>query len=135
LITPNGRLAKLLAHPAIPYKQISCHFLTVELHHHQEKIVRNAKRSANDVIDDLLFLLKHITLYDETFILQEHWLEAERLSSGVDNFDTPYVALALQTGGWLWTGDKKLSVHLKAMGFERVLNTQELYERLGASEI
>lgn len=46
---------------------------------------------------------------------------------GVDNKDISFVALALQTGGWLWTGDKKLSLHLKTMGFDRVLNTSELY--------
>jgi len=113
LITPEGKLAKLLSHPALPCKLISCHFLTTELLNHQEKITRYAKRSADDVTKDMQFFFRHIILYDETFIQLHHWLEAEKLTSGIDNFDIPYVALALQTGGWLWTGDKNLPYILK----------------------
>lgn len=130
LITPNGKLAKLLCHPAANHKQISCHFLVTELLNHQDKIIRSAKRPENDVNEDMAFLLKHITLYDETFIRQEYWEEAEELTKGVDYFDTPYVALALQKEALLWTGDKKLSAHLKTMGFTDVINTSELYELL-----
>ena len=63
-------------------------------------------------------------------IERSHLVEANRLTVDVDQFDINFVALALQTNGWLWTGDKKLANHLKLMGFERVINTTELYEKL-----
>jgi predicted nucleic acid-binding protein len=81
-------------------------------------------------MEDIYGYLKYIRIYDETFIEEIHLKEAKHLTEGVDLYDMDYVALALQTDGWLWTGDKKLSTHLKAMGFDRVLNTAELYDRL-----
>jgi predicted nucleic acid-binding protein len=133
LITPNGKLAQILGYPNLPAKRISCHYLFGELFTHQPKIIKSAKRTADSVTDDLLFYLKNINLYDESFIANEHWQEADRLTSGVDSKDISFVALALQTGAWLWTGDKKLASHLKTMGFDRVMNTAELYERLEIS--
>lgn len=65
-------------------------------------------------------------LIDAGFII-----EAERLTNEVHHFDMRYVALTLQTGGVLWTGDKRLSRHLKAMGFERVTDTATLSRLFG----
>ncbi|MDP9046996.1 MAG: PIN domain-containing protein [Bacteroidota bacterium] len=130
LITPNGKLAKILTHPRLPVTRISCHFVVVEILKHRAKIVRFSKKQAENITEDLYYYLKHIRLFEESFIAAPHWKEAERLTSGIDCFDVNYVALALQTGAWLWTGDKKLTTHLKSMGFDRVVNTAELYEQL-----
>ena len=85
-------------------------------------------------MENVAYFLKHITLYNEEFISERHWIEAERLTEGVDDFDINYVALTLHTGGWLWTGDKKLVNHLRAMQFDHVLNTFELFDLLQISE-
>lgn len=82
------------------------------------------------MIDDLFAVLTSMQLYNETFIEEEHWLEAERLTAGVDCFDINYIALALHTGGTLWTGDKKLIEHLRRMGFDQTISTAKLYETL-----
>lgn len=130
LITPNGKIAKILSHPALQIRRISCHFLLTELSKHQIKIVRTSKRETDAVVEDINYFINHITLYNEQFLQQDYWKEAEKLTSGVDHFDIPYVALAMQTGGILWTGDKKLHAHLRAMGFDQVMNTTELYDFL-----
>jgi predicted nucleic acid-binding protein len=130
LITPNGKLAKILTTPEFPAKRISCYYSVVELFKHQAKIVRLSKKSVDEVIADLYDLLTGLQLYNETFIEQEYWEEAERLTKDVDAFDINYVALTLQTGGWLWTGDKKLINHLNKMGFERVVSTGELFDKV-----
>lgn len=67
---------------------------------------------------------------NESIIEEEFWTEADRLSFGVDSNDIAFVALALQTDGFLWTGDKQLSMHLKSLGFNQTITTQELYEKL-----
>lgn len=133
LITPNGRLAKILSHPTLPANLVSCHFLITELLKHQAKIIRCAKRPESIVLEDMHCFLKNITLYEETIVQKKYWLEAEHLTDGVDNFDVSYVALALQTGGLLWTGDKKLATHLNKLGFKAVINTIELYEIIDIS--
>jgi predicted nucleic acid-binding protein len=133
LITPDGQLAKIISYPALAAELISSQYLIEELTKHQDKIVRFAKRPEQAVLELQYSYLRSIVLYDETLISQDHWLDAEALTAGVDHFDVSYVALTLQTGGFLWTGDKKLSVHLRKMGFDRVFNTAELSNILNIS--
>lgn len=130
LISSNGRIAKILADPRLTFRRVSCHYIIVELFKHQPKIVQLAKKPLEQVVDDFSTLINNLQLYNETLIEQSHWDEADRLTTGVDSLDISYVALTLQTDGWLWTGDKKLTAHLRLMGFDRVLNTEELYQML-----
>ncbi|MDB5158865.1 MAG: hypothetical protein JWR50_3572 [Mucilaginibacter sp.] len=130
LITPNGKIAQLLGYPFLNAKRVSCHFIATELQKHRSKIVRISKRSEDSVIEDINHYLRYIRIYDESFIEEKYLKEAKRLTIGVDLYDMDYVALTLQVDGILWTGDKKLTIHLKTMGFERVMNTSELFELL-----
>jgi predicted nucleic acid-binding protein len=130
LITPQSKIGEIIANPTYFSKMMTCYYTFVELFKHQPKIVKYAKRPQRESLDILHALLQHIEFYNETLIEQKHWQEANRLTIGVDRFDISYVALALQTGGWLWTGDKKLITHLRSVGFDRVINTSELYDRL-----
>ena len=45
------------------------------------------------------------------------WLEARRLCLGVDEKDTPFVALAIHLSAPLWTEDQELKEGLHAKGF------------------
>lgn len=130
LITPDNRIGEIITHPTLSVQRISCYYAFVELFKHQPKIVTLAKREQSETLDILYTLLRHIEFCNETLIEQQHWVEAERLTNGIDRFDVAYVALTLQTNGWLWTGDKKLAKHLKEMGFDRVITTDELYEKI-----
>ena len=130
LISPNSTVAKLLIDPTLPIQRFSCHYAVVELFKHQSKIVKYAKKPVDDVIEDLYTIINNLHFYNESLIEHRHWREADRLTSGVDSDDIAYVALALQKEGWLWTGDKKLTAHLRKMGFEHVVNTNDLYDIL-----
>jgi predicted nucleic acid-binding protein len=111
-------------------KRISCHYVVVELQRHRAKIAHISKKPEEIVTEDIHRYLQHVRIYDETFLEERYLKEAKRLTIGVDLYDMDYVALTLQTGGILWTGDKKLTEHLKAMSFKKVVNTVELYELL-----
>ena len=104
--------------------------LFIELFQHQTKIIKFSKQPESDSFSILYNLLQHIEFYNEALIEQNFWEEAEHLTKGIDQFDMNYVALALKTNGWLWTGVKKLTLHLKSLKFERVINTSQLYEKL-----
>jgi predicted nucleic acid-binding protein len=130
LISPAKKIAEIIADPSSRVKLISCHYAFIELFKHQPKIIKYANRPQEETLAILYQLLQHVEFYSQTLIEESHWQEADRLTIGVDSFDMCYVALALQMGGWLWTGDKKLSAHLQSMGFNRLINTVELYDHL-----
>ncbi|MCH8317098.1 MAG: hypothetical protein IIA88_01150 [Bacteroidetes bacterium] len=56
---------------------------------------------------------------------------ANELTIDVDKSDKAHVALTLHIkDSYLWTGDKPLIKELKKKGFDRVLTTDELLEKL-----
>lgn len=127
-ISPNGRIAEILYNPLPNVERISCYYAFVEIFKHQPKILQLSKQPLDNVIKTLYSILQQVRFDNEALIEPQFWEEADRLTKEVDSFDISYVALTLQTGGWLWTGDKKLTTHLRTIGFERVLNTEELFQ-------
>ena len=129
-ISPNNKINEILLSPLPNLERVSCYYAFAELFRHQAKIVKLAKQPVDDVTIVLHTILKKIEFLNENIIEKGNWIEADRLTSGVDANDINFVALALQIEGWLWTGDKKLANHLKSMGFNKVLNTGEIYEMI-----
>ena len=129
-LTPSGRIFDLLFNFPSYVELISGHLAIEEMQRHHQKLL-NLSKHANEDLEILIELvLKQIDFFDEQIVEESCWLEADNLTKHVDSDDISFVALALQTGGILWTGDKKLAVHLTAMGFDRVVNTAELSELL-----
>lgn len=55
------------------------------------------------------------------------WVEAYRLCKGIDEKDTPYVALALHMNARLWTDDEILKDGLRSRGFDQFFEPQKIY--------
>jgi len=128
-ISPNNKIAELLFSPYPEFKRISCYFAIAELFKHQAKIVKLSKQDPDKLNELIYSILRQVEFLNEDLIAPHHWLEADRLTIGVDSKDISFVALSLQRDAWLWTGDKPLTTHLKAMGFDRVLTTNEVYQK------
>jgi len=62
-------------------------------------------------------LVSRMEFINESSISFGHWMEAHRLCKGVDEMDTPYIALTLHLDGRLWTEDEQLKEALRARGF------------------
>lgn len=77
---------------------------------------------------DFLFriLIKKIELIDLAAVQQSTWKKALELTKNVDEFDTPFIALSLELGSPLWTGDKKLIKGLSGKGIDWVLDTKTI---------
>jgi len=129
-LTPSGRLFQILLNANPSAQFISSHLAIDELSEHKIKLQTLSKISPADLAILIEVVLKPIEFFDYRIIDRDHWREADRLTKDVDGDDVSFVALALQTNGWLWTGDKKLSVHLKSMGFAKVIGTAELFDLL-----
>lgn len=76
---------------------------------------------------DMLWNKKY-TFYSPNFVFVEIFKHKEKimkftkayeLCGGIDENDTPVVALALELNALLWTGDEKLKEGLKRKGFNR----------------
>lgn len=73
-------------------------------------------------------VLKKIDLINLESISHKSWIYAIELISNIDKFDAPFVALALELEGFLWTGDKKLRNGLSSKKIDWILNSKEIKE-------
>ncbi|MBV6428517.1 MAG: hypothetical protein KIPDCIKN_03052 [Haliscomenobacter sp.] len=94
-------------------------FVIVELFKYKEKISELSKMPDSVVFEALYKLLKPIHFFDESLLSPSNLSRAYALCAGIDEKDTPFVALTLELDGQLWTGDKKLKQGLLQRGFDR----------------
>jgi predicted nucleic acid-binding protein len=115
LLRQENRFAATLLR--IEYQFFVCASVLVELFKHKEKIQRLSRLFDEDLLRFYHVLLRRLTLFKEDLISPEHWARARELCRGVDEADTPHVALALELGAQLWTGDTRLRDGLRGRGF------------------
>lgn len=96
----------------------ACETTLVEIFKHKEKILKFSKISEDELARFYHSLLKRINLHKELLIASEHRKTAYNLCRDIDETDTPHVALALDLGALLWTGDKRLKEGLQEKGFK-----------------
>ena len=97
-------------------------FLIVEIFKHKERIIKKSKASADEINEYLNKVLQHIRFVNEEFISVDNALKAYSLCRGIDEKDTPFVALTFELKGKLWTRDKELREGLKESGFNDFFN-------------
>ena len=94
-----------------------CELPIIELFKHKEKIIKYSELSEDEITKVYYFLLKKLNIYKEDIVEKVHWKQAYNLCKEIDATDTPFVALTLELGGLLFTGDQKLKKHLRTKGF------------------
>jgi predicted nucleic acid-binding protein len=92
-------------------------FVFSELFKHKERILAATELSEDELLDALNSLFARIQFVDESAIRIGDWLEARRLCSGIDEKDTPFVALTIHLNARLWTEDGELKTGLRTKGF------------------
>ena len=93
-------------------------FIVVELFEHKERIVEKAKISHEEVYELLDNLLQRIRFVDNRFISTFNYYKAFQLCKGIDENDTPFVALSLELNARFWTNDDTLKLGLISRGFD-----------------
>jgi predicted nucleic acid-binding protein len=130
LITPEGTISRLLLQDLADSQLISPHFLFDEIISKYDKIQSITQLSDEDLKELFYLLIKHIDFIDNDLISFENQKKAFALVSDIDKKDLLFVALSIQTGFSLWSGDLKLVKGLKTRGFASVLETKEIVERI-----
>lgn len=117
LISDNRQIRQILATNDLHF--ISPKFIVVELFKHAPKIQKATKLSRSEVFELLSIIINRVKFYEEDLISVGNWTEAFRLCRDVDEKDTPYIALALEFDGLIWTNDSELKIGLKKKGFDK----------------
>ncbi len=128
ILNTNGKIGDLLLNSKDVFQFYSHSFIKDELLEHHEKLKAISKLSNEEIegVKELIF--NKMTFLREELIPEEIWIEAERLTLDIDEDDTDFVALTIFLDADLWTGDKPLYRGLKNKNFNRVLNTDEVWE-------
>lgn len=115
LISKNQKILQDIFNPQMTL--VSPKFVIVELFKHSPKIQQATKLTKDDVLELLSNIINQIKFYDEDLISIGSWSESFRLCRGIDEKDTPYIALALELNAKIWTKDEVLKAGLSKRGF------------------
>jgi predicted nucleic acid-binding protein len=130
LITPDGTISKLILRDLKESTLICPEFLLDEVLSKLEKIKGITKLNDNQ-IDELVFrFIKRIDFIDNDLIEFKYQKQAYDLVKDIDKKDLLFIALSIQTGFKLWTGDKKLMEGLKKKGFDLTIDTKQLLQQI-----
>lgn len=101
-----------------------------ELLKYESRLIKKCKvkEDAFRMFTQLLFEV--VTVIPKFAISSMNWQKAYELCKGVDEKDTPFVALSLELDAPLWTNDKKLSNGIKKKGFDRFITVDELLKEM-----
>ena len=111
-------------------EKFSCYYLYIEIFDKKEKIIKYSKLPEKEVLELLYLVLKNIQFINENQISKSSWREAKELTKDIDVKDISFVALTIEIGAKLWTGDKKLYKGLRKKGFMDVVNLEDLKKLL-----
>jgi predicted nucleic acid-binding protein len=116
LVSRHSRLReRLLMDPGLSF---CCpRYIFSELFKHKERILAATDLSEEELLDALNSVFAHIQFVDESAIPIGVWLEARRLCSGIDEKNTPFIALTIHLNARLWTEDGELKNGLGAKDF------------------
>jgi len=133
LISPNGVIANIIFQKLKGAVLFAPNYLFHEVLNKQDKIIAITGYTDNEFLDLLHILTKKIDFIDESLISENILIEAYQLTHQIDDKDTYYVALSLQTNLKIWTGDKILIKGLRKKGFKNIIDTKELLEYIDNS--
>lgn len=128
LLSPNGKISDLLLNSSDKFDFYTPTYLLDELKNHKLKLLKISGFSENELEFMKRNIFKKIELIDLEYISDSTWIKAIELTKNVDEYDAPFVALALELESAIWTGDKKLAKGLKNKGIDWVLTTDIIAE-------
>lgn len=115
LLKENNKLLEHLLLSTVEF--YSMRYVVVELFKHKERIVQYSQLPEADMLDFLHRILTNIRFVDEQLISINSYSRAYRYCHETDIKDLPFLALAIELEGSLWTSDKKLIEGVSSKGF------------------
>jgi predicted nucleic acid-binding protein len=130
LITPGSNISKIIFRDLGKSALIAPSFMFEEILDKFQRIIKITGYSDEQLKELLYLLVKRIDFIENELIDFKHQKEAYDLVKEIDPKDLLFVALSLQTGKPIWTGDFKLHKGLRKRGFDNILTTNEIIQRI-----
>jgi predicted nucleic acid-binding protein len=130
IMSSGGVVGTFLLKDLREIEKFSCYYLYIEIFDKKEKIIKYSKLPEKEVLELLYLVLKNIQFINENQISKSSWEEAKELTKDIDVKDISFVALTIEIGAKLWTGDKKLYKGLRKKGFMDIVNLEDLKKLL-----
>jgi predicted nucleic acid-binding protein len=130
LIKPESSISNFILDKNSNFRFFTSKYLFYELDKHKNKLHKASKMTEIEMISTKDKIFRRIKTISLEIIPQEIWHKAEILTLDIDPDDISFVALAIYLDAYLWTGDKNLYQGLINNGFDKVLLTSELSNKL-----
>ena len=127
ILNKKSRMSLILLNSKNIFQFYIPKFALRELSSHKIKIMQLSKYTESQFKNLLNLYLENMIIIDENNISDKHYKEAYNLCQEIDLDDLFFVAFAIKLNLTLWTGDKKLINGLKSKGFNKIIDTTEMY--------
>jgi len=127
LINDKGKIGELLLNKPDGLQFIAPEYLLQELELHSKKILKLTGYSEEELTFVKSIITSSILFINEATIKINIWDEAYSYLFDIDEKDTPFLALTIDSDGLLWTGDKKLINGLTDKNINKTIITDKLY--------
>ncbi len=129
LISPKGTTAKILKSKS-KIQFITPVFLVEEITNYIGRIANYTGKSKREITTNFKELLLHVKIISVDNISKENLIKGREITKEIDIDDAFFVALHLETGHKIWTGDKELIKGLQKKGYNIFVTTKELQKKL-----
>jgi len=129
IIHDKGKIGELLLNKPNDVQFLAPDFLLEELTNHTQKLLSLTGYSEDEYQQIKSFVTKPIEFIKSDEISKEYWETSFQILKDIDEKDTSFLALTMQVGGFLWTGDKKLIKGLKNKNYNNIVATDMLYTK------
>jgi predicted nucleic acid-binding protein len=100
----------------------SPNFLITEIYTHKDKLLKSSKLKESELYLYFNGIIERIKFIPTDIISNDSRQKAYDLCKDIDIKDTPFIALAIDLGILIWTGDKKLKDGLRLKGYHDFYN-------------
>ena len=127
ILSSKGKIGEHLLNKPSEIQYLSPGFLLEELTLHAQKIIDLTGLTETEYQQVKAYVIQHIEFIDIKKITLTNWERSFDLLHNVDEKDIAFLALTMEAGGVLWTGDKKLIKALQYKKFDNIITTDMIY--------
>lgn len=124
LIPKASKIREILFESSMTF--YSPNFLITEIYIHKDKLLKSSKLTESEFYLYFNGIIERIKFVPTDYIGNDSRQKAYDLCKDIDIKDTPFIALAIDLGIPIWTGDRKLKDGLKLKGYQNFFNQQNL---------